>query len=389
MAFTSFFLSLFICILILFYQWNDENKSFLYLCAILLICSIRQLELVLFKLSIYPTECAIIFIHAYPITCMLGPFVFYYFKSIIKGKIFIDYYFLIYLIPSFIIAINSIPYYQLSFVEKMRYLSLVQNENSLNIVEVPMLLFKIKYQQLILPVYNFALVAYSFIDIYKKNKLKEFNLRTSITLSKIIWITIIYVLPFILIIIHAGSSSMFIFSFAFDNATYSFNFIYFVTLILPISMIVFYPTLIFGVNPSTNALSWPISNLKNIFKKSFEKVEEKTEKTEDLDRILNYFETKKPFLNANFSIHDLSRALNIPQIRISTCFNKQINIPFPTFRNQLRIKHAVQMFREQKHLQMSIEGISKQSGFKTLSAFYAAFRAEYKMTPTEWLEKNL
>jgi AraC-like DNA-binding protein len=154
-------------------------------------------------------------------------------------------------------------------------------------------------------------------------------------------------------------------------------------------LIVFYPTLIFGVNPSTNALSWPISNLKNIFKKSFEKVEEKTVKTEELDRILNYFETKKPFLNTNFSIHDLSRALNIPQIRISTCFNKQINIPFPTFRNQLRIKHVVQMFREQKHLQMSIEGISKQSGFKTLSAFYAAFRVEYKMTPTVWIEKNL
>ena len=389
MVFTSFFLSLFICILILFYQWNDENKSFLYLCAILLICSVRQLELVLFKQLSYPTECAIIFIHANPIICMLGPLVFYYFRSIIKGKMIIDYYFLIYLIPSFIIAVNSIPYYQLSFAEKMHYLSLVQNENSLNIVEVPMLLFKLKYQQLILPIYNLTLLAYSFFYIYKKNELKEFKPKISFFLSKFIGISIIYTLPFILFIIYSSTSSMFIFSFAFDNATYSFNLIYFVTLILPISLIVFYPTLIFGVNPSTNALSWPISNLKNIFKKSFEKVEEKTEKTEDLDRILNYFETKKPCLNANFSIHDLSRALNIPQIRISTCFNKQINIPFPTFRNQLRIKHAVQMFREQKHFQMSIEGISKQSGFKTLSAFYAAFRAEYKMTPTVWIEKNL
>ena len=373
----------------LFYQWNDENKSFLYFYAIILICSVRQLELILFKQSNYLAECAIIFIHANPIICMLGPMVFYYFRSIIKGKMIIDYYFLIYLIPSFIIAVNSIPYYQLSFAEKMHYLSLVQNEKPLKIVEVPLLLFEIKYQQLILPIYNFALVAYSFFYMYEKNKLKEFNLRISINLSKIIWISIIYLLPFILLIIHSSVSSIFIFNFAFDHVTYSLSFIYFVTLILPFSLIVFYPTLIFGANPSTNALSWPIFNLKNIFKKSIEKVEEKTEKTEDLVRIINYFETKKPYLNANFSIHDLSRALNIPQIRISTCFNKQINIPFPTFRNQLRIKHAVQMFREQKHLQMSIEGISKQSGFKTLSAFYAAFRAEYKMTPTAWIEKNL
>ena len=389
MVFTSFFLSLFICVLMLFYQWNDENKSFIYLCAILLICSIRQLELILFKLSIYSTECAIIFIHTNPITCMLGPLFFYYFKSIIKGKMIIDYYFLIYLIPSFIILINSIPYYQLSFAEKMHYLSLVQNENSSNIVEVPLLLFKLKYQQLILPMYNFALVFYSFFFTYKKNKLKEFNLRTSVYLSKIIWITIIYILPFILLIIHASASSMFIFSFAFDHVTYSFNFIYFLTLILPLSLIVFFPTFMFGTNPSTNTFSWIKFNFKNTLKNSFEKIEEKTEKTVDLDRILNYFETKKPYLNANFSIHDLSLALNIPQIRISICFNKQINIPFPTFRNHLRIKHAVQMFREQKHLQMSIEGISEKSGFKTLSAFYAAFRAEYKMTPTVWIEKNL
>lgn len=201
MAFTSFFLSLFICILILFYRWNDENKSFLYLCAILLICSIRQLELVLFKQLSYSTECAIIFIHENPFTCMSGPLVFYYFRSIIKGKMIIDYYFLIYLIPSFIIAINSIPYYQLSFVEKMRYLSLVQNENSFKIVEVPMLLFKLKYQQLILPIYNFALVACSFFYILKKNKLKEFKPKISFFLSKFIGVIIIYILPYFLLII--------------------------------------------------------------------------------------------------------------------------------------------------------------------------------------------
>jgi hypothetical protein len=132
-------------------------------------------------------------------------------------------YFLIYLIPSFIIAVNSIPYYQLSFAEKMHYLSLVQNEKPLKIVEVPLLLFEIKYQQLILPIYNFALVAYSFFYLYKKNKLKEFNLRISIKLSKIIWIGIIYMLPFILLIIHSSVSSMFIFNFAFDHVTYSFN----------------------------------------------------------------------------------------------------------------------------------------------------------------------
>jgi AraC-like DNA-binding protein len=37
---------------------------------------------------------------------------------------------------------------------------------------------------------------------------------------------------------------------------------------------------------------------------------------------------------------------------------------------------------------MSIEGIATVCGFKNKSRFYAAFKAEYKMTPTEWIEKN-
>mgnify|MGYP000998496992 CR=1 FL=1 len=66
-----------------------------------------------------------------------------------------------------------------------------------------------------------------------------------------------------------------------------------------------------------------------------------------------------------------------------------IKTSFPKYRNNLRIKHAVQMFKDKKHLHMSIEGISTQSGFKIKSAFYAAFKDEYKMTPTEWIEKNI
>jgi AraC-like DNA-binding protein len=40
------------------------------------------------------------------------------------------------------------------------------------------------------------------------------------------------------------------------------------------------------------------------------------------------------------------------------------------------------------HAQMSIEGISTVCGFKNKSRFYAAFKAEHKMTPIEWIEKN-
>jgi AraC-like DNA-binding protein len=33
--------------------------------------------------------------------------------------------------------------------------------------------------------------------------------------------------------------------------------------------------------------------------------------------------------------------------------------------------------------------IAERSGFKNKSIFYAAFKEEYNLTPTEWMKKNL
>jgi AraC-like DNA-binding protein len=98
---------------------------------------------------------------------------------------------------------------------------------------------------------------------------------------------------------------------------------------------------------------------------------------------------KKPYLNANFSIHDVSRELNIPHLRVSNSFNKQLETSFPEYRNKLRVAYAVNLLQENAHFQMSIEGIAFQSGFKNKSSFYAAFRTVYQMTPTEWISKHL
>jgi AraC-like DNA-binding protein len=46
-------------------------------------------------------------------------------------------------------------------------------------------------------------------------------------------------------------------------------------------------------------------------------------------------------------------------------------------------------FINDEHKSMSIEGIAMQSGFKTKSSFYSAFKSVYNMTPTEWIAKNL
>jgi AraC-like DNA-binding protein len=164
--------------------------------------------------------------------------------------------------------------------------------------------------------------------------------------------------------------------------------LYLASLILPLSFFL-YPSWLYGSKTST-----PIGKkLKEIWSAilriTTEEEKEKPLKSEDIERIVHYIETKKPYLKVDFSIHDVSRELNIPQLRVSNCFNKQLETTFPDFRNRLRIEYAINLFQENAHYQMSIEGVALQSGFKTKSAFYAAFRIVHGMTPTEWITKNL
>jgi AraC-like DNA-binding protein len=94
-------------------------------------------------------------------------------------------------------------------------------------------------------------------------------------------------------------------------------------------------------------------------------------------------------VKVSFSLHDLSQALNIPHVRVTTCFNKELNTSFPAYRNKLRVAHAISLLREGAHLTTSIEGVGERSGFKSKSIFYAAFKEEHGITPKDWIKENL
>ena len=105
--------------------------------------------------------------------------------------------------------------------------------------------------------------------------------------------------------------------------------------------------------------------------------------------LIEYLHEKKPYLNIDFSLHQIAKDLDIPQAKVIDIFKSNLKMSFPIYRNQLRVEYAIGLLKNDVHKSMSIEGIAYQSGFKTKSSFYSAFRSIYQMTPTEWIEKNL
>jgi AraC-like DNA-binding protein len=285
-----------------------------------------------------------------------------------------------------------LPYYQLSTEEKTRLVSAVVNNNYFrDFPKEYTLLFNYKIQRAFIPLSNLSFILYTFYYLLKKKNNVLMKPKISKIIQSLIYIISICIFPHMLYIAYASLKSPLIGDIAFrlpininSNNLEIFNI---VTLITPLALLLF-PKFIYGFNPNSSILYYIQFYLRKIISNGSEVEPLKSDHSDGIDKMMDYLEKEKPFLRTEFSLHDLSRELNIPNLRVSGFFNKQLKTPFPEFRNRLRVGYAIQLFKEGMHAQMSIEGIATVCGFKNKSRFYAAFKAEYKMTPTEWIEKN-
>jgi AraC-like DNA-binding protein len=199
----------------------------------------------------------------------------------------------------------------------------------------------------------------------------------------------IIVFPIFALVIYATSQSYHAEGVVFRNESYAADgYFFLILLILPISFL-FMPTFLYGDLPNKPIVIRLLSFYRSLSHANPGFQETSFEKSDDLERIVNYIEREKPYVNTAFSLHDISRSLNIPHIRVTTCFSKQLKVSFPSYRNKLRVEHATGLFRSGAHLNTSIEGIAALSGFKSKSIFYTAFKAEYGVNPMEWIKVNL
>ena len=391
MIFTSTYLNVFLCLLLFNFQWR-EQKSVLYLCGFILLYNLRLTTGMLLNSHSNLDILTRLLFQTDPLAYMIGPFIYFYGKSVFQDKLVFNARLLLLCSPSVLLLLNLLPYYQLSTEEKTRLVSAVINNNYFrDFPKEYTLLFNYKIQRAFIPLSNLSFILYTFYYLLKKKNNVLMKPKISKIIQSLIYIISICIFPHMLYIAYASLKSPLIGDIAFrlpininSNNLEIFNT---VTLITPLALLLF-PKFIYGFNPNSSILYYVQFYFRKIISNVSEVEPLKSDHSDGIDKMMDYLEKEKPFLRTEFSLHDLSRELNIPNLRVSGFFNKQLKTPFPEFRNRLRVGYAIQLFKEGMHAQMSIEGIATVCGFKNKSRFYAAFKAEYKMTPTEWIEKN-
>jgi AraC-like DNA-binding protein len=104
--------------------------------------------------------------------------------------------------------------------------------------------------------------------------------------------------------------------------------------------------------------------------------------------IIDYLKSEKPYIQSDFSMHDLCDRLNISRRKISFVLNEIIHKNFYGVINEYRIREAEELLMTDNLNQMKIEVLGEMVGFQSKSSFNACFKKVTGMTPSEYRIKN-
>ena len=116
--------------------------------------------------------------------------------------------------------------------------------------------------------------------------------------------------------------------------------------------------------------------------------EEHNEQILLMQRLENYFETKKPYLNAKLKIEEVAAFLNCTQKDIALAFKTRDNVNFNIFANRFRVEEVRRSFEDPSCMNLKLDTIATQSGFGNRQSFYLAFEQVTGIKPG-YYRKNI
>ncbi|UAJ14011.1 helix-turn-helix domain-containing protein [Aquirufa lenticrescens] len=318
-----------------------------------------------------------------PLWYLPGPMLYVYTRNTITDKSLFsskkDY---LHLLPFLIQAINISPYLFSTFDFKLQTARLIiENINNVRTLGSgffipPSISFVTRPSLVII----YAIASVFLLQKYhrKEHKNLEANKQNKLVynwLFTLILVTLIVALNFLVMTLdlYGAPVNRVIME---SEPTYNISGIAFA--LLPLVLIVFFPQILYGMPIATST--------KKAAKLTIMAADPSDPLAETAQIIVDYINNEKPYLNPDFDLEDLSEKLDIPKHHIIYCFTIILQKKFTAYRSTVRIEYAKTLLNSGTADTLSIDGIGSQSGFSSRSGFYATFKAETGMTPSQYLE---
>lgn len=113
------------------------------------------------------------------------------------------------------------------------------------------------------------------------------------------------------------------------------------------------------------------------------------QKVEYTSHIFAFMEAERPFMNAELTVQDLSKQLNISRHHLTEILNNDIGKNFFTFINEYRVAEVKRRLLDKKFEHLTIVAIAFESGFNSKSTFNSIFKQNTGMTPSQWKNSQI
>ncbi len=150
------------------------------------------------------------------------------------------------------------------------------------------------------------------------------------------------------------------------------------------SSVLFFPRVLFG------DYFFEIDQLRVPQKDSFmKKTEFEDGYFDDLHEKFEAYAVEKPCLKPGFTLSDISTALGVPTHQISLYFKNHRGIAFNTWKNEMRIRHAIHLIESGQATNLTLESIAFSCGYRSRTNFIEAFKLQTGKLPSEYLSSLL
>ena len=138
-----------------------------------------------------------------------------------------------------------------------------------------------------------------------------------------------------------------------------------------------------------NALAKSIQEEKTELQQHKKSSLDKKEQEVYMNRILNYMEEKKPYLDHEIKQSDIAKSLDISVHLFSEILNVCFHKNFNNFMNLYRIDRAKQLIKDPNFKHYKILAIGYEAGFPSKTSFNRVFKNLVGLTPTEYQKEYL
>jgi AraC-like DNA-binding protein len=318
-----------------------------------------------------------------PLWYLPGPLLYLYTRNTITDKsLFSSKKDLLHLVPFLIQAINLAPYLFSSFDHKLETARLILNDINQVRSAGAGLFIPPSISFVTRPLLIIIYACTSFFLLYTYNRKERKNLESN-KQNKLVYN---WLMTLIIVTLIVSANFLFMTLELYDapvnrvimesEPTYTISGIAFA--LLPLALIVFFPQVLYGMPL--------VTSVKKSAKITIPLADSTDPLAETAQIIVDYIKQEKPYLYPDFDIEDIAERLDIPKHHIIYCFTIILQKKFTAYRSTVRIEHAKELLKAGTADTLSIDGIGAQSGFSSRSGFYATFKAETGMTPSQYLE---